>query len=357
MLDPLIRYFKRFLCVHKPTVYRPPDIVRIFFVLVSSFASIIALEGTFKYGPAFIKHHTPEIVPSWAATIILTCNALESPLGQPFPQFFGTILSSILGIGLTKIWTLDGRNEETLWVCGALALALSSIMMTRFKIVHPAAGSAALLAAINPQIRAMGWFYLVVQIVTAIIVIGVGSIFGNLYAQYPLYWTLPPKLSEAPSSPLKPVNQEKLDLTASSSSSSSRSSADMEPQPLPVPITASDNSSLYSLSQIPTAKDDGDADIGLAPLQHRPTLASSLGHTLSQVITDTRYLTRIVTRPETTNWFESQLPSVDLQTSAVITSSEVSFPSELTFSSDERGILISIQRKLAALEEQGTAHS
>lgn len=340
MLSYAESYFKKFLCLEKPTVHRLPDIVRIFFVLVSTFASIIALEGTFKYGPEFVKHSTPIIVPSWAATIILTCNALESPLGQPFPQFVGTILSSILGIGLTKIWVIGGRNEETLFVCGALALALSSIMMTRLNVVHPAAGSAALLAAISPPVRDMGWYYLVVQIVTAIIVIGVGSIFGNMYAQYPLYWLLPPKLASSTSTPPPAKIEEPTTTTSGQETPSDGGTVTSTNN---APPSSIDTDSITSLARVPTAQDDQETT---------PQTNFSLRNAISRTLSNSQYLSRIATSPESVRRLENEMPQIDLESTAVLTSTDFSLPSELTFSLEDRGILLSIQRKLAALEAQ-----
>lgn len=353
--NPLLIYALKFFCLHKQTTYRPPDIVRIFFVLISSFASIIALEGTFKYGPVFTQHLAPIIVPSWAATIILTCNALESPLGQPLSLFFGTFFASVLGIGLTKLWILKDTHMETLWVCGAVALALSSIMMSHTKLVHPAAGSAALLAAINPEIRAMGWFYLVVQIVTALIVICVGSIFANIYSQYPLYWALPPKLSKVIPAPSLDKDDAVLTHTThvlgthsadSQTTHVDTSSAKMD--------TNYDNKSFTSVSdsRYTTPDDEKDIDTSLN-INHSHTaahgLATSVGNALTRVVSESRYLTRILSTTESTNRLSSKFPNVDLQSAALVSPNEFSFPASLTFTSEDRGILISIQRKLAAL--------
>ena len=340
--NPLLVYGLKFLCLNKPTStsYKPPDIIRYFFVLISSFASIIALEATFQFSPVFIQHSVPHIVPSWAATIILTCNALESPLGQPFNLFFGTFFSSILGVGLTKIWMLNQSNEATLWVCGALALALSSVLMTHAKMVHPAAGSAALLCAINPEIRHLGWYYLVVQIVTALIVMGVAAVFANIYAQYPLYWALPPKLTKAipilPSPPVPDVTPVEEESKHTPSSAYSTGSTETHVN------DSADNDSLYSLSRIATVQET----------LHATTthLVSSVSHALTRVITDSRYLHPIISATVNNDRLASEFPNLDFESTALVSSSDFSFPNDIQFTAEDRGILISIQRKLEALE-------
>lgn len=340
----LIQYLSKFLLLHRPTSYRPPEIVRIFFVLLSSFATIIALEATFKYSPVFIKHSTPIIVPSWAATVILTCNALESPLGQPFNLFFGTFFSSILGIGLTKVWMLSGANEDTLWVCGALALALSSIMMMHLQMIHPAAGSAALLAAISPPIREMGWFYLVVQIVIALIVMGVGAIFANIYAQYPLYYFRPPQikqleLSEDVSKPKEQI----LDFSFASKSIYVERGADF--------------TTMFSLTPTSTASTSLGSISAPIPLTDDQTRPRMLGNVLTHVLSKSHCLTRIPTSSEASHRFAKEYQGLDLEPTALVSSSGFSFPTKLSFTQEDRGILVSIQRKLAALALEQAKHT
>lgn len=130
-----------------------------------------------------------------AATIILTNNYLESPFGQPLPLLLGTIISSVIGTGLTKIFMLSHVGQDHLWICGIVATALSSIAMSLTGTLHPAAASSAFLCAMNKQVREnLGWFYLVDQIVLFLITIGFACLFGNMYTKYPLYWLLPPRL-------------------------------------------------------------------------------------------------------------------------------------------------------------------
>lgn len=128
--------------------------------------------------------------------MILTNNYLESPFGQPFAIFFGTLCSAVIGVGLTKLFLLAGASGEShLWICGALSVAIASIFMSHTHTLHPAAASTALICSINAEIRHLGWFYLADQVICGVIVISIACLFGNMYARYPLYWFLPPKLS------------------------------------------------------------------------------------------------------------------------------------------------------------------
>lgn len=382
-------YFLKFVCLHDTTPYRPSDIVRTFMVLVSSFASIIAIMSCFKYPRYFINHQTPIIIPSWSASIILTCNALESPFGQPFSLFVGTIISCVLGISLTKIWMLNPANEDTLWVCAALAAALSSILMSWAKVIHPAACSAALLCAINTEVRHMGWFYLLVQTITSAIVIACGVLFSNLYAQYPLYWFLPPEPSDKPKITLLKNEFEAPQEADSLSTISSRNSSDTEEEPLPArydpaestetverPIINNNSTmeeSLFSLSREPTAEDE-ERSVPIsettdsppqAPNQVTPTISRlskvmtrsktvsfAAADMLGKVITDAQWLRPINTNAKTLDRIVALLPGIDLTQTVVIGGDTFWFPRTVHVTSVEKGIMASIQRKLGALERQ-----
>lgn len=187
------RHHRRRKIRRGPKIDKPlPDLLRSFWVLFSTFAGLILAMLCMHYSNLFNgKYHAPVIIPSWAATSILIYNAIESPLGQPRNTFFGTILSSIVGISITKLFMLNSNNEQHLWVCGALCVGVASVVMGLTKTVHPPGGASALVAAIDPKVRALGWFYLVVQIVTALIMLGAACLFNNIQRRYPLYWWSP----------------------------------------------------------------------------------------------------------------------------------------------------------------------
>lgn len=226
-----VSYFNKFLLRleytnHNGSKERLPEIIRIFWVLVSTFTCVIVLLATFRYPKFFQQHHVPEIVPSWAATIILTCNGLESPLGQPKNLFVGTMLSSILGIVLTKLWLLH-LHEDTLWLCSVLSLSLSSIMMSALNIIHPAAGTAALLYPLLKETRDMDWMYLLVQLITSFEIIAVSAIFANIYSVYPLYWW-DNKVKNKPISTLPVVSKSSTTSSTMSNDSDTTVVADKE---------------------------------------------------------------------------------------------------------------------------------
>jgi hypothetical protein len=179
----------RFLGYHQPKPI--PDIVRAGWVLVSTFTGIILVMCTLKYGAVFKDRGSPEFIPSWAATAILIYNVVESPLGQPRSTFFGNFISTFVGICITKLFMLNSNNEQYLWVSGALCVGVASIVMSFTKTLHPPGGASALLCSIDQQVRDLGWFYLVIQIVSGLIMLAVACLFNNIQRRFPLYWWTP----------------------------------------------------------------------------------------------------------------------------------------------------------------------
>lgn len=145
-------------------------------------------------------------------------NVVESPLGQPRNTFFGTIVSSFVGIAITKLFMLNSNDEQYLWVAGALCVGVASIAMSLTKTVHPPGGAAALLCAIDVEVRGLGWFYLVVQIVAGLEILAVACLFNNIQRKYPLYWWTPNSLrATGPIPPAVPPAKEALSPVVSAS--------------------------------------------------------------------------------------------------------------------------------------------
>jgi CBS-domain-containing membrane protein len=159
-------------------------------VLVSTFAGLVVIMAVCKFAPEFIHHGVDEIeiIPSWGASAILIFNAMQAPLAQPRNVIFGTFISSLIGVCLMKLWMTNPANEDTLWLAGALSTAISSVLMTMTNTIHPPAGAAALLPAVDDNIRALGWWYLPVQLVSGVLIVGVACVMNNVVLQYPVYW-------------------------------------------------------------------------------------------------------------------------------------------------------------------------
>lgn len=81
--------------------------------------------------------------------------------------------------------------------------------MSLTKTVHPPGGAAALLCAIDDQVRGLGWFYIVVQIVAGLEILAVACLFNNVQRKYPAHWWTAGSLRAEAPVPVPPSTPEK----------------------------------------------------------------------------------------------------------------------------------------------------
>ena len=130
------------------------------------------------------------------AAAILEYYAVDSPLAQPRNAIFGHLFSTIIGVGVARLFAMNPRAESLYWLAGALACAIAIVVMGLTKTVHPPAGATALLASVDPSTRALGWFLIPVVLLGSILTIAVALVINNIQRQFPIYWwtaeSLPP---------------------------------------------------------------------------------------------------------------------------------------------------------------------
>ncbi|KAH3673193.1 hypothetical protein WICMUC_003811 [Wickerhamomyces mucosus] len=175
----------------RPVFDQTPDYILWIDIFIGSFASILTIEGVFMTAESFKIHNTPIIVASYGATAILAFNAINAPFSQPRNIFIGHVLASILGVCICKLFELSVEGRNHFYVGGAIAVGLSSVVMFLTNTIHPPAGATALIAVIDEDFRALGWFYIVVHIVSSLLVIGVALLTNNVFRKYPAYWWTP----------------------------------------------------------------------------------------------------------------------------------------------------------------------
>jgi CBS-domain-containing membrane protein len=132
---------------------------------------------------------------------VLLYGAIEAPFAQPRAIFFGHAISASIGVSITKLFLHLSSDsfQENLWLAGALSCAAASTIMAITKTIHPPSGGTALIAATQVDIRALGWYYVPVVMLSSVLMIAVGLITNNIQRQYPMYWWT--------SAPLKPASQ------------------------------------------------------------------------------------------------------------------------------------------------------
>lgn len=78
-------------------------------------------------------------------------------------------------------------------------LSQFSVIFKRESIIR--AGATALLAALNTDIRHMGWYYLPVVLLTSTLALAVALLTNNIQRRYPVFWFQPTISIPAPVSP------------------------------------------------------------------------------------------------------------------------------------------------------------
>ena len=125
------------------------------------------------------------------AAAILEYNAIGSPFSQPRNTILGHFLSAVIGISVTKLFSLNPNFEDLRWVAGALACGLASAAMTLTNTIHPPAGATALLAAVDTTIGHLGWYLIPLVLLSTALLLVTSLLLNNIQRQYPLYWWTP----------------------------------------------------------------------------------------------------------------------------------------------------------------------
>lgn len=81
--------------------------------------------------------------------------------------------------------------ESTKWIAGALACGCASAVMLLTGTVHPPGGASAVLAATEPAITAMGWYFVGLVMWGTTLMVLVGLVVNNIQRQFPMYWWTP----------------------------------------------------------------------------------------------------------------------------------------------------------------------
>lgn len=76
-------------------------------------------------------------------------------------------------------------------MAGAIGCAIASAVMLLTGTVHPPGGASAVLAATEPAITAMGWFFVPLVVWGTTLMIIVGLFLNNIQRQFPVYWWTP----------------------------------------------------------------------------------------------------------------------------------------------------------------------
>ncbi|KAJ3506943.1 hypothetical protein NLJ89_g6578 [Agrocybe chaxingu] len=199
---------------------KQPDYIVWIWSFVGAFLGISLIQAVFQQAHYFVERGVPSIVASYGASAVLIYGAVDVPLAQPRALVGGHFLGALTGICITKLFHLlptEQRFHDLLWLAGSLSCATSIVLMQITGTVHPPAGATALLAAVNTEIRDMGWYYLPVILLTSSLALVVALITNNVQRRYPVFWfqpTMPPKTTSPPASSSASIVESKREDTA-----------------------------------------------------------------------------------------------------------------------------------------------
>lgn len=128
---------------------------------------------------------------------MLVYGAPELPLSQPRSLFGGHFLSALIGVCVTKLFSLmpsESRFESLRWLSASLSTAIAIVVMQITKTVHPPAGATALLPAVDDQVWNLSWYYLPVVLLSSTMVLAVALLVNNVQRRYPVFWFAPAAL-------------------------------------------------------------------------------------------------------------------------------------------------------------------
>ncbi|KAG6879387.1 hypothetical protein C0992_003101 [Termitomyces sp. T32_za158] len=168
-----------------------PEYIIWFWSFIGAFCGISLIQAVFGQAQYFISRGVPPIVASYGASAVLIYGSIDAPLAQPRPLLGGHFIGALVGVCITKLFHLlptEERFQQLEWLAGSLACATSIVAMQVTGTTHPPAGATALLAAVNSDIRDIGWYYLPVVLLTSMLALVVALLLNNIQRRYPVFW-------------------------------------------------------------------------------------------------------------------------------------------------------------------------
>ncbi|KXG48547.1 uncharacterized protein PGRI_024170 [Penicillium griseofulvum] len=129
------------------------------------------------------------------ASAVLVYGAIEAPLAQPRALIGGHFLSALVGICITKLFSLmpdEERFNSLRWLAASLSSAVAIVVMQITETTHPPAGATALLPAVDEAVWELSWYYLPVVLLSSAMLLAVALIVYNIQRRYPVFWISPP---------------------------------------------------------------------------------------------------------------------------------------------------------------------
>ncbi|KAI1324844.1 HPP family protein [Xylariaceae sp. FL0255] len=132
----------------------------------------------------------PMIIGSFGAAAVLEFFATDSPFAQPRNMLVSQSFASIIGVAFCKLFQQapNGDSYYVRAIAGSLACAITSVVMSLTKTIHPPAGATALVAVVDPQVVQLGWNYIPFILLACGVVLLTTLLVNNVLGRFPLYW-------------------------------------------------------------------------------------------------------------------------------------------------------------------------
>ncbi|KAJ5410906.1 uncharacterized protein N7487_005265 [Penicillium crustosum] len=166
-----------------------------FWSFIAAFCGLCVVQAIFNYSSYFIERGVPGLVASYGASAVLVYGSIEAPLAQPRALIGGHFLSALVGICITKLFSLMPNEEKfnsLRWLAASLSSAVAIVVMQITETTHPPAGATALLPAVDEAVWALSWYYLPVVLLSSTMILVVALILNNIQRRYPVFWINPP---------------------------------------------------------------------------------------------------------------------------------------------------------------------
>ncbi|CAE7007710.1 hypothetical protein CFE70_001488 [Pyrenophora teres f. teres 0-1] len=167
------------------------NVLGAFWSLVGAFCGLAVVAAVFNNTESIQWHHPPALIASFGASAILEYNSIRSPLGQPRNALLGHTFSALIGVSISKLFQYHSDYDSIKWIAAAVACGCASAFMLLTNTVHPPGGASAVLAATDPVITAMGWYFVGLVMWGTTLMLAVGLIVNNIQRQFPIYWWTP----------------------------------------------------------------------------------------------------------------------------------------------------------------------
>ncbi|KAH8434874.1 HPP family protein [Aspergillus melleus] len=180
---------------YRSTTPKPlPPYATWFWSFIAAFCGLSVVQAVFNYSQYFLDRGVPGIIASCGASALLCFAAIDSPLAQPRSLVFGHFLSALVGICITKLFSLmpdEERFNSLRWLAASLSSSVAILVMQITQTMHPPAGATALLPAVDDAVWDLSWYYLPVVLLSSTLLLAVALLLNNIQRRYPVFWIAP----------------------------------------------------------------------------------------------------------------------------------------------------------------------